>query len=211
MLRSFSRRDEIGADLLVAHIVQQDARAFIDHHVGVIEFHDVGAGNAIVLARLIEHGGYELARQARYPAALRVDPDLDQVGALGGDLVDFSARGLRCFVIVAGCHGCETVHHREQARAADVAGARARLVLLDIVGVGRHAGGGGHAVERILAHLAFVGRRADMAVAVDNAGHDEFSGEVNDGGAVRRLRVAADSGDAAVLHDDGDAALRRRT
>jgi hypothetical protein len=36
-----------------------------------------------------------------------------------------------------------------------------------------------------------------------------LSGQVDDGGARRGLDVAADAGDAAVLHDDSDAALGR--
>ena len=203
--------DEVVADLLVAHIVQQDAHAFVDHHVGVGELDDMRAGDQVVLAALVEDSRDHLAREPRNLAALRIDPDLDHVRALGGDLVDLAARGLGRPVVVAGAgrlHGREAVHRREHARAADVAGAGARLVLDDRIRIGRHAGGRGHAVERVLAHLPLVRRRPDMAVAVDDAGHDVFAGEVDDGGAGRRLHVAADGDDAAALHHDGGAALR---
>jgi len=54
---------------------------------------DVRHGELAVLACLIEHGRDELARELRYPSALGVEPDLDEVGAVGRDLVDLLARG----------------------------------------------------------------------------------------------------------------------
>ena len=57
------------------------------------------------------------------------------------------------------------------------------LELLHVVLVEVHAGRGGNAVERVLAQLRIARRRPDMAVAVDDAGHHEFAGEVDDGRA----------------------------
>ena len=61
----------------------------------------------------------------------------------------------------------------------------------DVVGIERHAGRGGHAVERVLAKLRITRRRPDMAMAVDDARHDELAGEVDVGRAAGNASKAA--------------------
>jgi hypothetical protein len=63
-----------------------------------------------------------------------------------------------------------------------------------------------------LAQLRIARRRSDMAVAVDDARHHEFSGKIDDGGVGRGgdRRRGADVADAAILDDDRDVALGRR-
>ena len=84
--------EEVVADLLVAHVVQEDPHALVDHHIGVGKRDDMRAGDQVVLAALVDDGMDHLARQLRNLAVLH--PDLDPVGALGGDLVDLGARRL---------------------------------------------------------------------------------------------------------------------
>jgi hypothetical protein len=84
------------------------------------------------------------------------------------------------------------------------------LELLHVVLVEIHAGRGGHAVERVLAQLRIARRRADVAVAVDDARHDEFAGEVDHRRVRRRREARRHLPDAAVLHHDRDIGLWRR-
>src|SRR5215813_4492275 len=101
-----------------------------------------------VLARLIEHGRDVLARKLGYAPALGVDPDLDEVGAVLRDLVDMLAGRFGSLVVVAiAGKRREAIPDRENARATQVTGLLLRLVFDDVVGVGRHAGRGGDAIE----------------------------------------------------------------
>ena len=86
MLRACSLAMKSWPDLLIPHVVQQDLYALVDHHVGVGELYDVRTDGELVLGAWSATAGNEFAREARDFAALRVDPDLDQVGALGGEL-----------------------------------------------------------------------------------------------------------------------------
>src|SRR6266567_4110203 len=75
--------------------------------------------------------------------------------------------------------------YRENTRAAQFAGLLPGLEFHDVFGVRRHAGRGGHAIERILAQLRITRRRTDMAMRIDDAGYHEFAGEVQNRG-IRR-------------------------
>src|SRR5262245_16852284 len=99
---------------------------------------------------------------------------------------------------------------REDARAAQVTRLLPGLELGDVVLIEIHAGRGGHAIERVLAQLRIARGRTDMAVAVDDAGHHEFAGEIDDRGVRGSREARPDLADAALLHHDGDVALRRR-
>ena len=179
------RGDEVVRDLLVAHVVHQDVDALVDHAPRVGELDDMRHPDLAVLARLVHHGGGEFGRELGMAAALGVDPHLHEVGALAGDLVDLGAAFLRRLRLRARLERLrhEAVHDGEDARALQVAGLLPLLELLHVVLVEIHAGRGGDAVERVLAQLRIARRRTDMAVAVDDAGDDEFAGEVDDGRA----------------------------
>lgn len=139
------------------------------------------------------------------PAALRIDPDLNEVGALAGDLVDLGPRLVRCLVFRSWRHRRrhEAVLHRHDARAAQVAGLLRCLESRDVVRVERHAGRRGDAVAGVLPQLR-VTVCAHMPVRIDDARHHEFSGRVDDVGpgrdgyGGRRAHLL----DAAVRHHD---------
>ena len=175
------RGDEIVGNVLVAHVVDEDVDALVDHPPRVGELDDMRHPDLVVLLRLIHHRGGELRRELGIAAALGVDPHLHEVGALADDLVDLGARLLWRLALRAGFERLrhEAVHHGEDARAAQVAGLLPLLELLHVVLVEIHAGRRGHAVERVLPQLRIARRRPDVAVAVDDAGRDELSGEID--------------------------------
>jgi hypothetical protein len=93
------RREKIRRNVLVADIVHQHVDAFVDHHAGIRELDDRRHRELAVLPRLIEHGRNELAGRLGDPPALGVEPDLDEVGAPGRDLVDMLACRFGCLVV----------------------------------------------------------------------------------------------------------------
>ena len=129
--------------------------------------------------------------------------------AMKSDFIHLRARLIRRDHLRIGRH--EAVFHGEHAGAAQ----RAALLFIsqpdDFVGVGGHARRGGDPIQRVLAQLRFR-VRADVAVRVDDARHDEPAGEIvhdgarRDRAAGRRLHLA----DAAVFHHDGHVVLRGR-
>ena len=167
-----------------------------------------------VPARLIDHGGAELAGQLRVAAALGVDPHLDHVAALGGDLVHLGARLLRRLRLRARFERLrhEAVHHGQDARAAQVARLLPRLEL-----AARRPG-------RNTCWSSWSRRRAHIGAAAGSRGGGPTwpcplmipgttnlpvrSTTVAFGGSRQRGR-GRDVADAAILHHDRDVALRR--
>ena len=111
---------------------------------------------------------------ARVPN-LALDPDLDVIGALGDDLVDLGARLLGCPTSGSGAKRYFTVKTLAP-RSSPLLLCFAHLN--DFVRIGRHAGRGGDAVQCVLAQLR-LGFRADVAVRIDDARHDELAGEID--------------------------------
>src|SRR5262245_39837178 len=142
-------------------------------------------GDLAVFARLVHDGGGEFRREFGMAAALVVDPHLDEIGALGDNLVDLGARLLRRLRFRARFERLrhEAVHDGKNARALEVTGLLTLLELLNVVLVEIHAGRRGDAVACVLPQLRIARRWADMAVAVDDAWHHELAGQVDDGRA----------------------------
>src|SRR6266567_3018479 len=88
---------KVSGNLLVANIVDKKIHALVHDCPRVGKFDDVGHRELAVFAGLIHHRGIDVARQLRPPAALAVDPDFDEVGALGDDVVDPGAGLCRRF------------------------------------------------------------------------------------------------------------------
>ena len=190
----------------------------------------MGDGTQMLLVRLVNDGGRHGGRHLdRDGLALVIHPQLDEVDALGGLLIDqraaFLGRGNRIGHPYQAA--ITALDHRAPAGAEEARHGRAALALLvaqvqhEIL-VGAQHLHRGHAVSRILLQVGgdILGRlvflvlgnvvhHADMDMAVDDARHHELARQILGLRAGRRLQPGhrPDIGDLAVGHHDGAVGL----
>jgi hypothetical protein len=206
---AFQRCNEIVGNVLVAYVVRQDIDALLDNAPRVFQFNDMGHLDLVVLGGLVHHRRGEFRRQLRTASTLGVDPNLDHVGALGDDFVHLGAGVLRRFDLGTRFERLrhEPVHDGQDTRAAQIAGLLCGLELLNVILVEGHAGCRRDAKAGVLTKLRITRGRADVPMTIDDARHDVFSGEVDDGRSCRRSSRGPHVDNAPTLDDDGDTAL----
>ncbi len=86
------QRDQLVAHFLVAHEMREAVDAGFRERDRIIVIEDVGGHLEAGLVRLVDHGTRDRDRQPGRAAAAVVNPDLDGVDLLGGELAHVAAR-----------------------------------------------------------------------------------------------------------------------
>ena len=203
------QRDECLVDVFVAHPVGEGVEPGFQQPHGILEREDVRRDAERVLVGLIDHCAIQIRRELLVFAVAVVNPDLDQVDLLRGELL----HGLPSFRLgrnPVGRFRTTGLRHGDPAsRRAKPRGAGNRLVPhleRRVIRVLAEAQDRGDAVVRLALQLIHKGlsRLCEVRVCVDDRRHDRFARQVHASRARGRLHLtrSADLGEPRAIDDE---------
>ena len=200
------QRQELVVDRAVANAVRERIDAGADQPLAVFEIEHMRGDAEALLVRLVDDRSVEVRRELLELAVAGVDPDLDDVDLLVGEVLNRLA-AVRLARDPVRRRDASRLGHGDAASGAEVTRRARNDLAADIeqlVRVETHAQHRADAV--IAAHLQVadqpVADRAEMHMRVDDRRHDGLAGEVHARGAGRHGHALAGLDDLVAVDDE---------